>query len=341
VRKYEKIEKDGEQAMRWTFADSVRAFDLDAGKLLREWKHSPPRGIFYLQVSPDGKYFTTLENLSGEYSSAPTQAHSLWNVETGEHRDILDHLDDVPLFSPDGKSALASFYAGSGRQHRVDCLKILDFPACTERTRIPIADDTKSMSLLGFVADGKNVLGITTSADNKSTVRLWDAASGNELQSFPAHGEGEKFSGWAWQSLDRQWVAIDSTAEQHAKASIPAALSLLDLKSLRVRRVELGVDVLLHPVVFHPSGKWACVAAAIFPPSSQSDPNVRFTALPQPTIEVIDVATGKIVESIRAPQCFLNSMAFSPDGKTLATSGPGEVLLWDFASLPGNMPATR
>jgi WD40 repeat protein len=29
------------------------------------------------------------------------------------------------------------------------------------------------------------------------------------------------------------------------------------------------------------------------------------------------------------------SLAFSPDGKTLATSGPGEVLLWDFSKPPG------
>jgi WD40 repeat protein len=197
------------------------------------------------------------------------------------------------------------------------------------------------LNLLGFVADGKSILGITTSADNKSTLRLWDVVSGSELQSFPSQAEEEQFAGWAWQSRDQQCVAIASTAEQHAKAPVHAALYLLDLKSRHLRRVELGIDVLPQAVVFHPSGKWAFVAAAVFPPSSRSDSDVRFTDLPQPTIEVIEVETGKIVESIRAPQCFLNSMAFSPDGQTLATSGPGEVLLWDFSILPGNTPAIR
>jgi hypothetical protein len=109
VRKYEKIEKNGEQFMRWTFADSVQAFDLDTGKLLREWQHSPPRGIGYLQLSPDGKNFVTIENLSGEYSRGYPQVRTLWDVQTGEHRDILENCSGIPLFSPDGKSAVARF----------------------------------------------------------------------------------------------------------------------------------------------------------------------------------------------------------------------------------------
>ena len=42
----------------------------------------------------------------------------------------------------------------------------------------------------------------------------------------------------------------------------------------------------------------------------------------------------KIVETRVGPQCYMNSAAFSPDGKTLATSGPGEVQLWDVRKSP-------
>jgi hypothetical protein len=67
------------------------------------------------------------------------------------------------------------------------------------------------------------------------------------------------------------------------------------------------------------------------------DPAV--TDLPQPRIHLIDAATGEIRETLVSPQCFAISAAFSPDGKTLATSGEGRVLLWDLPAPPGLAPA--
>lgn len=55
--------------------------------------------------------------------------------------------------------------------------------------------------------------------------------------------------------------------------------------------------------------------------------------MPQPQIDLIDAETGKIIEVIHSPQAFVLSTCFSPDGNTLATSGCGEVLLWDTRGL--------
>jgi WD40 repeat protein len=54
---------------------------------------------------------------------------------------------------------------------------------------------------------------------------------------------------------------------------------------------------------------------------------------------MIDAAAGEVRESMIAPPGFVFSACFSPDGKTLATSGLGRVLLWDLSSLPIGSPA--
>ncbi len=56
---------------------------------------------------------------------------------------------------------------------------------------------------------------------------------------------------------------------------------------------------------------------------------------PQPSILAIDIKTGEVLETALATAAYVVSLAFSPDGKTLATSGDGEVLLWDFRAPPG------
>ena len=42
-----------------------------------------------------------------------------------------------------------------------------------------------------------------------------------------------------------------------------------------------------------------------------------------------------MVETLVAPQCYMNALAYSPDGRTLASAGPGRVLLWDVSDLAG------
>lgn len=102
-RKYERIEQDGKRMMRWTFDGDVRAWSLDDGKPIRTYKHQPPRGIRWMQLSPDGSKLLTLEDLSGTYEGSYKGAASLWDVKSGKHR-LVDGLQGNATFSPDGQS---------------------------------------------------------------------------------------------------------------------------------------------------------------------------------------------------------------------------------------------
>ena len=339
-RKAERIEKDGKPLWRWAFNDAVQVFELGTGNLIREFHFSSPRGISDMKLAPDGRYFLTRDNLPGDFSNQYQQATSLWNVETGESRQVFDRRSRIMLFSADSKTAFAS-YSSNAFSISVECLKVLDFPACAERLKIPLGEAVTSASALVLVAENKIVIGTTINSENRSAVKFWDATSGRELASVPAREKGENLDYHATVSPDRNTVAITSMPDDGQPAQ-RGGVYLLDVAARSARFVDLGEDVLPAAPRSIP------VESGLQSPHlsgrkiSAADPDPPYTDLPQPRLDIIDVTSGKIVETLIAPQCFLNSLAFSPDGNTLATSGPGEVLLWDFSIPPGQArPTTK
>ncbi len=104
----------------------------------------------------------------------------------------------------------------------------------------------------------------------------------------------------------------------NSNATLPGGIKLWDLATNTERTPFAGSKVSALSVAFSPDGKLLASAS----PKA-------------PSVNVWDVATGKLVTTIR-DSASVRHLAFSPDGKLLATGhgggarrGNGSVQLWD------------
>jgi Tol biopolymer transport system component len=98
--------------------------------------------------------------------------------------------------------------------------------------------------------------------------------------------------------------------------------------------IPLGEKTFVGEPAFSPDGKWIAVPTQAWPdgpPRGKADPE----DLPQPRICLVEAAAGAVRETLVAPTGFAGCACFSPDGKTLATTSLGKVLLWDLSQPPG------
>jgi len=329
-RKYTRIEKDGKQMVRWEFDGDVRTWDLSSGELSETFKHNPPRNILAMQLSPDGSSFMTGEQLPGEYERTAPHAAGLWDTKTKEYRPLPDKLSVYGRFSPDNsKVAITADTDGI----YTTAVKVLDVATAEEKLSIPITEPFTNAGVFGFTPDGRLLIGATQTypARNNyeswdSALKLWDVSSGKEVASFTPGEKKSGFQGPAF-SPDGRTLAMTNWMGEQSK------LFLFDLPARKlIETVILGEKSILREPVFSPDGNWIVVPTQAWPEDQLRAREPAVEELAQPRILVVDVATGKVRETIVAPQGICASACFSPDGRTLATSGHGKVLLWDLTN---------
>jgi hypothetical protein len=74
-----RLRRDGKRLASYAYDDEVRAYDLFTGELRRTYKHSPPRGIQSVILSPDGRTLLTSERPSGEHEWPGPRPVTLWD----------------------------------------------------------------------------------------------------------------------------------------------------------------------------------------------------------------------------------------------------------------------
>jgi RNA polymerase sigma factor (sigma-70 family) len=159
------------------------------------------------------------------------------------------------------------------------------------------------VSVVAFAPDGTALI----SGDEIGELRLWDTATGKLLRTFvdPLH---HRIGALAF-SPDGKWFA-----------SGIARLSLWNVAA--GTRADLAAD---YPFGVH------CVASLAFAPDGKT---LAVTAEGDPLIRFYSVPAGKLVSEINEGHEWTSyALAYSPDGKLLATAGVDRLVrVWDLAT---------
>jgi WD40 repeat protein len=319
----------------------VRAYDVASGKEL-----SPPTGhtggIAAVSWSPDGKVLTT--------AGSTDRSIILWDAAGKMLRrlpPLEGHATILVQFAPDGKT-------------------LLSFGA--DRT-VRIWDVAEGKELRSFMCSPLAVYSLTLHRDGKLLVlaghdqklRVWDVAEGKQLHRmdvklpegqrnllfFPISFAGDRtllsFSPYE-RGLIRRWDVVAGKELPELKGppfnygmqpSVSRdGKSLLTVNGTTVSLTELSSGQVRQTFTpqFSPPAAGAAPQPAVSLTAATLSPDSRTLAiaLSDGTLHFWDTGSGKELLARSGLPLNCRLLLFAPDGKTLASAGPGtEVILWD------------
>jgi RNA polymerase sigma factor (sigma-70 family) len=222
-----------------------------------------------------------------------------WELASGrELRHIQAHRAQVlaVAFSPDGKSLTS----GSSDARGAWLWDVATGNPVRQFLGSPPRKDW--VRAVAFSPDGK-----TLATAGPNTIRLWEPATGKELRALEGHGSTVGCIGFS------------PNGRYLVSGSADHTVRLWDTASGQEIRAFRGHEAEVLAVAVSPDGKLAASGAL--------DHSVRLW----------DLATGKEIHRLKGTigygcyPCGGPAIAFSPDGKTLATGGH-TISLWDVAS---------
>lgn len=267
---------------------------------LRVWEVASGRVVQELRASTGavGRVaFSADGRLAATVGSAATSVQ-LWDARTwtagAEIRPDYPLVDAV--FSPDGEAM--AIVPSLGFQVQV-------FGTRDGRPSMQLAGHTGRIFGAAYSPDGAWLL---TASDDR-TARLWDARDGSPVAVLRGHGNVV-------------------TAARFTPDGQRMLTSSLD-GSARVWEAMRITDVAESPAAAAPAGR-AVAAVAAGVAASSADGRLAVRLAQDQTAEVVEVATGQVLASLRGDRDNWDAASFNPDGTLVLTSGGhNAATLWD------------
>ena len=313
----------------------VIVWNIESGKpILTLTGHT--KSILSLAISPDGKQLA---------SGSADGTVKLWEVATGNLRTNLTGFSGqvfAVAFSPDGQSLAV----GGGNTFR-------------EQSELKILDLTAHLDPMSFKSHGGPVFALAFSRDGKTLasggldqiVRLWNVATGDEVQTIKGHRapiwslawdpSGKRIASASWDQTVKVWDAVQPQGQQmFSGAAEYSGCFSPDGKFLicgggHLKVFEVGTT---NPPRIMPDYTADDIVVAVSP-----DGSTLASVTEDGVVTFWEVGTWRRLGTFQGSTNKVMNLAFSPDSRTLASTDQATVWLWDvskrvqrFAFHPGN-----